>query len=142
LPLGLLMHSHNGSDSVQFDPPLTEKTAALSKLRVGHVIRVTMVFRQRFWTAVKAEGKSLQEMSFLFSEDKAFPTFWSLFPNEAPVLTAWAPAGSAERLSVLSDEEICNQALDAVARAFHLSRSSLQQDLVHQYTHNWQTDPF
>ena len=142
LPLGLLMHSHNGSDSVQFDPPLTAKTEALSKLRVGHVIRVTMVFRQRFWTAVKAAGKSLEGMSFLFSEDKAFPAFWSLFPNEAPVLTAWAPAGSAERLSVLSDEEICNQALDAVARAFHLSRSSLQQDLVHAYTHNWQTDPF
>lgn len=139
LPLGLL--SAKG-EPARFDPPLKEKTSAISRLRVGHVIRVTMLFRHRFWAEMKVDGRSLANMSFLFSHDSSFPTWWTLAPIEAPVLTAWAPADAAERLSELGDARICEQAVDALARVFHIPVASFREELVHAYTHNWQTDPY
>jgi monoamine oxidase len=142
LPLGLLSAKSGGDAAVTFDPPLAAKTAALSKLRVGHVIRVTMVFRSRFWAELEAEGRTLSNMTFLFSRDPVFPTWWTLTPLDASVLTGWAPADAAERLSLLSDAEICEQAIQALARVLHLSLDRCRTELVHAYTHNWQNDPY
>ena len=134
LPLGIMQQP----DAVSFDPPLAEKSRSLSALRVGHVIRVSMTFRRRFWADLKAEGQSLAKMSFLFSSDPDFPTWWAF----APLLTGWAPAEAAERLSLLSEDEICERALSALARVFHLPVVRCREELLHAYTHNWQTDPY
>src|SRR6185437_16464969 len=56
LPLGLLK-SAEGQKSVRFNPPLDCKADAFSKLRVGDVIRMSIVFRTRFWAEMKAEGR-------------------------------------------------------------------------------------
>jgi monoamine oxidase len=142
LPLGLLATSAARTNCVQFDPLLTKKARALAKLRVGHVIRVSMVFGRRFWAEMKGEGRSLAHMSFLFSNDPSFPTWWTLFPNESPVLTAWAPADCAERLSELSDSGICDEAVKALARVFHIPVSRCREELIEAFTHNWQKDPY
>src|SRR5436305_11576334 len=92
LPLGLMKQRSVGAGFVSFEPPLTEKSSALSRLRVGDVIRVSMIFRSRFWAEMKAEGQSLAKMSFLFSQDADFPTWWAFAPLEVPLLTGCAPA--------------------------------------------------
>jgi len=142
LPLGLLLDQQDGNGVVKFEPALTAKAESASKLRVGHVIRVSMVFRSRFWAEMKAGGRSLQRMTFLFSLDRDFPTWWSLMPFEAPVLTAWAPADAAERLSTLSDSEICQRALHSLSRVLHVPEEFCREQLVNAYTHNWQNDPY
>jgi monoamine oxidase len=141
LPLGFFT-ARSGQGAVHFDPPLSAKTAAIAKLRVGHVVRVTMVFRNRFWAELKAEGRTLSKMTFLFSRDPVFPTWWTLTPLDAPVLTGWAPADAAERLSLLSDAEICEEAIHALARVLHISLERCRTELVQAYTHNWQNDPY
>jgi len=141
VPLGLLK-PEAGDNGIAFDPPLTSKYAALSRLRVGHVIRVVLIFRSRFWTELRADGRSIEKMTFLFGNDKDFPTWWTIYPIEKPVLTAWSPADSAERLSQLSDEEICDRAIQSLARVLHVAVDRCCAELVAAYTHNWQTDPF
>jgi monoamine oxidase len=141
VPLGLLKPDDRHS-AINFDPPLTGKLPALSQLRVGHVIRVVLVFRSRFWTELKADGRTLQKMTFLFSGDEDFPTWWTLYPIEQPVLIAWSPADSAERLSKLKDEEICERAIQSLARVLHISLERSRTEIVGAYTHNWQTDPY
>lgn len=140
LPLGMLQAQDSGSGAVNFDPPLSEKVRSLSRLRVGHVIRVSMIFRRRFWAEMKADGQSLAKMTFLFSKDPDFPTWWTFASLDAPLLTGWAPADAAERLSSLSDAEICERALISLARVFHLPLERCRQELLHAYTHNWQND--
>jgi len=142
LPLGLLNQTDHGQGVVVFDPPLTEKARALKKLRNGSIIRVTMVFRDRFWAELRAEGRRLSAMSFLFSNDPDFPTWWTQHPLLSPVLTGWAPADSAERLSGLSDGEICERAIQALARVLHLDLERCRAELLEAYTHNWQADPY
>lgn len=139
LPLGLLKNAES-QKSVRFNPPLDCKAYALSKLRVGNVIRVSIVFRSGFWAEMKAEGRTLSNMTFLFSEDEVFPTWWTVHPLEAPVLTAWAPADAAERLSHLPDNEICEQAIQAAARVLHRPLEFCREQMVTAYTHNWQAD--
>ena len=141
LPLGLLTEKEV-ENAVNFNPPLASKAAPISKLRVGHVVRVSMVFRRRFWAEMKAEGRSLRKMTFLFSRNPDFPTWWTVMPFEAPVLTAWAPADAAERLSALSNHEICERALRSLARVFHVSEEFCRQELLQPYTHNWQNDAY
>jgi monoamine oxidase len=142
LPLGLMQGKETGNGVITFDPPLSEKGKPLSRLRVGHVIRVSMTFRRRFWAEMKAEGESLAKMSFLFSKDSGFPTWWAFAPLDVPLLTGWAPADAAERLSSLSDDEICKRALNSLANVFHLPVEQCRKELLHAYTHNWQNDPY
>ena len=142
LPLGLLQAPDNRSGVVNFDPPLSSKAKSLSRLRVGHVIRVSMVFRKRFWAEMKANGQSLAKMNFLFSRDSDFPTWWAFAPLDVPLLTGWAPADAAERLSHLSDDEICQRALISLARVFHRPVEHCREELVHAYTHNWENDAY
>jgi monoamine oxidase len=58
------------------------------------------------------------------------------------VLTGWAPADAAERLSKLGDPEICEQAVQALARVLHIPVERCREELVQAFTHNWQTDPY
>jgi monoamine oxidase len=81
-------------------------------------------------------------MNFLFSQDPVFPTWWTLMPIDAPVLTAWAPADAAEKLSGLSNEAICEQALQALGRVLHMPVERCRAELLHAHTHNWQADPY
>jgi len=142
LPLGLIQEKDPGNGIVNFAPPLSEKERPLSRLRVGHVIRVSITFRRRFWAEMKAEGQSLAKMSFLFSRDSDFPTWWPFAPLDVPLLTGWAPADTAERLSSLSNDEICERALRSLARVFHRPVEQCRKELLHAYTHNWQRDPY
>lgn len=141
VPLGLLK-TRAGPGAIDFDPPLAAKQTWLAQLRVGHVIRVVLVFRFPFWTELRAEERSLGKMTFLFSSDKDFPTWWTQFPIEQPVLTAWSPADSAERLSKLSDHEICERAIQSLARVMHVPVERCRAHLVAAFTHNWQIDPY
>ena len=142
LPLALVQKQGATNRVIRFDPPLAEKAKSLSALRVGDVIRVSMTFRRRFWADMNAEGQPLAKMSFLFSRDPDFPTWWAFAPLDVPLLTGWAPADAAERLSLLSDDQICERALNSLARVFHIPVERCHEELTHTYTHNWQNDPY
>lgn len=137
LPLGV-MQAETGSDAaVEFTPALGEKKEALAGLLMGHVTRVTLRFRERFWS-----DSPLADMRFLFTADEWFPTWWSSMPIGAPVITAWAPADASQRLSGLSEEQISACAVETLGRVMQTSASHIRALLEHAYMHNWQADPF
>ena len=101
LPLGVLKAPDETPGAVRFNPVLPKtKLDALQKLEMGKVIRVTLRFRYRFWDNIlAAAAANLSGMSFLFSHDDSFPTWWTTLPKKLPIITGWAPAHCAERLS-------------------------------------------
>jgi len=144
LPLGVLQ-----SNSVMFDAPLPEsKQKAAAKLAMGKVVRVTLVFRCRFWERVGRapspanSGKTLANMSFLFSDDPVFPTWWTQMPLHSPIITGWAAAHYAERLVGMRQEQVVEKALESLSGLFGLSKSSVQHELANAYFHDWTSDPF
>ena len=142
LPLAVLK-AERKFGAVQFVPPLpADKIAALQKLEMGEVIRVVLRFRERFWDAISDGKQTLSDMSFLFSEDEWFPTWWTTMPERKPVLTGWAPFRAARRLSGQDDAFVRNQALRSLCRILGVSLRNLESWLEGFYFHDWQSDPF
>jgi monoamine oxidase len=146
LPLALLKAPAGEVGVVQFTPPLPrEKLDALDKLEMGKVIRVVLRFRHRFWETISApadENKTLSAMSFLFSQDEWFPTWWTTMPKKSPLITGWAPFRSAERLSGQNRAFVAQRSLRTLARLLGVSSENLESWLEGAYFHDWQSDPF
>lgn len=146
-PLGVLQAAANrtsGDCAIRFDPELpSEKLDALEKLAMGKVVRVALCFRKRIWENVSAQGKTLANMTFLFSEDdELFPTWWTQAPDPVPIITGWAPASSAESLAGMNKDRVVNKALVSLASVLGVSISRLQSELAASYFHDWDSDPF
>src|SRR5258707_9565932 len=104
VPLGVLQARTEEIGAIRFLPDLPEsKQNALSNIAMGKVIRVTLRFQERFWEKLpksrQANSKTMAGMSFLFSPDAWFPTWWTMAPKKFPLLVGWAPFHCAARLS-------------------------------------------
>jgi len=134
VPLGVLQ-----AGAITFVPPLTSKQESLSRLGMGGVKRVTLVLRERLWETSSSE---LRRMSFLFSQHETFPTWWTLWPNPAPVITAWVPPRSAQWCAGLPEESIRREAVQALAGMLRLDAAKVDAAVVACYTYDWVSDPF
>ncbi len=152
LPLSLLKLPAGESGAVQFVPALpSSKITALDKLEMGKVIRVVLRFRHRFWEKIvpsdagrhtNPDQQTLSDMSFLFSHDEWFPTWWTTMPMRTPLITGWAPFRSAELLSGRNRSFVVEHSLQTLSRLLGMSQPNLMGDLEDAYYHDWQTDPF
>jgi monoamine oxidase len=146
LPLGVLQASGRHSGAIRFTPNLPlKKLQALKTLQMGKAIRVTLRFRTRFWDTIRPDKnnrKTLSHMNYLFTQDDWFPTWWTRMPDEVPIVTGWAPARSAERLSGKSQSFVVGQALRSLASALMVRLGRLESLLDDAYFHDWQNDPF
>jgi monoamine oxidase len=142
LPLGVLQAE---SHSVRFEPQLpAAKKAALEKLAMGKVVRVTLCFRERFWKDLRGTSDSgpLRNLSFLFSRDNFFPTWWTQMPEAIPIITGWSPAHAAESLAGMTESAIVNRALESLSTLLRVDKSSVRSELSAAYFHDWDSDPF
>jgi monoamine oxidase len=146
LPLGVLKADAGKTGAVRFDPPLpASKLAALEKVEMGKVIKIVLRFSERFWEKIQPSddsSKTLAEMSFLFSHDEWFPTWWTTLPEKLPIITGWAPFRCAEKLSGRSHDYVVERSLQTLEGLLHVKRQKLENLLEAAYFHDWQSDPF
>lgn len=133
LPLGVLK-----SNSVVFSPVLPEKQNAIGFLEMGPVIRVSLCFQEKFWE----RDSEMAQLSFLFTDDRQFPTWWTSNPLPYPILTGWAAGPNAATHAGRSDGEICQSAVQALGRIMGIAEAELRRQLTGAFMHNWQADPF
>jgi monoamine oxidase len=141
LPLGVLQ----SPDLVLLEPALpAQKKAALGKIAMGKVVRVVLCFRERFWEQIHATpgSKSLADLSFFFSRDDTFPTWWTQMPDPIPMIVGWAPAKSAEALAGLTADAITDKAVEVLSRLMQIDKSRVRSQLIASYFHDWDSDPF
>jgi monoamine oxidase len=147
VPLGVLQARPGSKGAVRFHPELPGwKHDAIRNVMMGKVIRVTLRFAERFWESLPKNrdnnSRTMGRMSFLFSQDDCFPTWWTPASQRLPFLTGWAPFRSAERLSGKSSAFVIDQSLKALNRLLGISRRELERMLESAYSHDWQSDPF
>jgi monoamine oxidase len=144
LPLGVLQAPPGALGAVSFEPALEEKKSALLQLCMGQTIRVSLIFRDRWWERTEVSGYgagALRDMSFVFSHQEWFPTWWTR-ATSAPILTGWAASRRGERLSGRPDGFIRDKALDSLSAIFGVPRPTLEASLQGCYVHDWQSDPY
>jgi monoamine oxidase len=144
LPSSLLRASIGQAGVVQFVPALPkEKIKAAEKIEMGHVVRIVLRFRERFWDRIASPTRgTLSKMSFLFSKDEWFPTWWTTMPEKSPIITGWAPFRSAERLSDQPESFVVKRSLQTLSGLLGVGLQELQSLLERAYFHDWQSDPF
>lgn len=118
--------------ALRFEPPLSEKENALSKIEAGHVVKIAFQFRERWW----------DEINFLHTSDRFMPTWWTTAPVRSPILTGWAGGHAADALLAEGGQAMVDRALDSMSTAFGVPRRKLDTTLVATFTHDWQNDPF
>jgi monoamine oxidase len=133
LPLGVLK-----SGNVAFSPALPEKQNAMSFLEMGPVVRVSLCFQEKFWE----HDSKMADLSFLFTDDPQFPTWWTSNPLPFPILTGWAAGPNAKTHTGRSRDEIVTSAVQSLVRIMKISQSDLERQMTRSFTHDWQADPF
>lgn len=133
LPLGVLK-----SNSVVYSPALPEKQNAMSFLEMGPVIRVSLSFQEKFWE----RDREMADLSFLFTDDPEFPTWWTSNSLPYPILTGWAAGPNARKHAGCTKDEIVHSAVQALARIMEIPEPELRKKMTGSFTHDWQADPF
>jgi monoamine oxidase len=138
LPLGVLQAPPEAPGAVRFTPELGDKRAALGQLVMGQVSKIGLRFRSPFWE----RDRRLSSMSFLLTQDLAVPTWWSVYPAQAPLLIGWAAGPAAEKLALRGDAFVVEQAIGSLALALGAERRLVAAELESWYLHDWQADPY
>jgi protoporphyrinogen oxidase len=133
VPLGVLQ-----AQSIEFVPRPVEVLFHANRLKMGTVLRLTLVFKEKFWDP---------RLSFLFAPAESPPTWWTPVPHEAPLLTAWAGGPKAELLLKLITADgdagaLRDRSLSTLAKIFALPQSDIRQMLSSWHMHNWQGDQY
>jgi monoamine oxidase len=119
--------------------------AAARRLAMGHVVRFTMVFRERWWEHSQVvEKEKLRTMSFLFTSRRV-PAVWWTARKEAeplPTLTGWIGGPRSKALAGKSAEELGSDACAALAEVFKVDGEIVRSSLLSTHLHDWTSDPF
>lgn len=134
LPLGVLQ-----SGTVDFAPAPAAFLSQAARLRMGAVVRVSLVFRSPFW---RGHG-----LSFLFTPGRIPATWWTPMPNEAPVLTGWVggPQAAALRRRMHASGEpdaLLRECFNVLSDAFAVSEGELRGLLTGWHAHDWEADAY
>jgi monoamine oxidase len=145
VPLGVLQARPGEPGAIEFSPALPqEKLDSIAGMEMGKVLRVVLHFRERFWDRIHASGgenKTLDQMSFLFSQDNWFPTWWTAMPDRFPIITGWAPWQCAERLESESVPVVA-RALQSLGGLLGVGTIEMERLLEIAHFHDWQADPY
>lgn len=133
VPLGVLK-----AGGIRFIPELNEKQKALEFLEMGPVVRTSLCFRDKFWEAMPR----FKDVSFIFTDDPRFSTWWTSNPLPFPILTGWAAGHYACNLAQLNHDQVINRALESLADIFEIEIMRLRGLLQSGFTYDWQADPF
>ena len=126
VPIGVL----KAPDAIRFTPELRDKQRALDRTEIGHVVKIILRFRERFW----------DDFNFVHSDDSHFPTWWTMAPARAPLMTGWAGGHAADRL--LAEGHIIERGIESLAAVLGVPRRRVASKLDAVHTHDWQADPF
>jgi monoamine oxidase len=135
VPLGVLQAPSGVRAAIRFIPPLSQKEAALRSLKMGHVAKLLIGFKKRFWQAAGS-------FAFAISLDADMPTWWTQEPLTSNVLTGWSGGSFAEKLINLSPTDLVDRALGSLSRIFGHPKSLLRECIDTVHYHNWSNDPF
>jgi monoamine oxidase len=99
---------------------------------------VVLSFEDKFWE----RDAEMADLSFLFTDDPEFPTWWTSKALPYPILTGWAAGPNARKYADCTKDEIIQSAVQSLARIMKITEPELRKQMTGAFTHDWQADPF
>ena len=144
VPLGVLRAPADATGAIDFDPEPREQLRAARALGFGGAIRGVLRFRRAFWERGLPNlqrAAQAKDLGFLHAVSAPFPTFWTMLPLRAPVLTAWAAGPAARRLTD-QNASLVDRAIESLCILFGESPRRIESELLAWRFHDWCSDPF
>ncbi len=114
-------------------PDVPALARAAERLVMGHVARVSVVVRERFWE------KKVDALSFVHTPHRPFSVWWTQHPVHASLIVGWAGGPSA--LEVTQSAAVEDTALVELAHAFAMRRARVESLVESMHWHDWSSDP-
>jgi monoamine oxidase len=124
LPLGVWK-----AREVLFEPALPKKQKAADELQFGNVVKITLIFRKRWWPK--------PDFGFIHAPEEPIPTWWS--DPRGAVITGWAGGPKADVLPAQSPARLEALALKTLEKIFGVK--SLRKQILASHSYNWADDP-
>jgi monoamine oxidase len=121
-------------DALRIEPEIPSLRRAANRLVMGHVARVNVVVRERFW-----EEKT-RELAFVHAPRRRLTVWWTQHPVQAPLLVGWAGGPAAQALTMSGAIE--DVALSELAHVFRMRRARGESLVESIHWHDWSGDPF
>ena len=128
LPLPMLQDG-----TLRIEPAVPALHNAANRLVMGHVARLCVVVRERFW-----EDK-MRELAFVHAPRRPLTVWWTQQPIQAPVLVGWAGGPAAQQLTQSGTIE--DIALGELAHVFRMRRARVDSVVESIHWHDWSSDP-
>jgi monoamine oxidase len=135
LPAGVLSQKENGKYGISFLPEIPQKRSALEHIGFGAVVKILLQWKTPFWKSM------IPDAQFILS-GKEFPTWWTQHPDDFPLLTGWVGGPGADRLSLLTDEDLMQLALNNLSSMFEIPKTELEKNLTAAKIFNWRNEIF
>ena len=146
VPLGVLQAAPGQPGAIAFEPGLAVKARALRHMAMGSVVRLVFRFRERFWSSdsFQPHGKpfDLDSMSFLHTHADDFAVWWTAYPMQTPVLTAWCGGPGAARLAELERSALEARAIASLSGQLGVPPRRVRALVRDTWFHDWVHDPF
>jgi monoamine oxidase len=125
--------------TIEFTPSIKEKLDASSKIGFGNVIKFLFEFKNRWW--LQTQSVDLTKAGFFFS-NQTVPTWWTQYPNPAPLLTGWLAGPKAGRYIDTSSEELLDIAIDSLSKIFNFEQENIKKEIINWKVINWGADSY
>ena len=113
-------------------------------MRVGHVLRLAIRFREGIWRRLlpkMLQAARRDGFGFIHSQGRGIPVWWSL--SDQPILVAgWAGGPAAKALLRLSGAARRRRAILSLAGVLGVSPQKLRRSVLDWQGHVWTRDPF
>lgn len=119
--------------ALALEPEIPALRAAARRLVMGHVVRVTVAVRERFWE------RATKELSFVHAPTRPITVWWTQHPIAAPLLTGWT--GGPPALALMRDGDVESTTIAELARAFSMRRGRMEALVDSLHWHDWSSDP-
>lgn len=123
---------------ISFVPAIPQKLKAAADIGYGSAIKIVFQFKERWW--IRAQGKNLNKLSFLFSREK-IPSWWTQYPFPSPSLVGWLAGPAALKFKNKTNNEILDIALTSLANNFKIKKDDLKKKILRARAFNWPADP-
>ena len=147
VPLGVLAAPAGSVGTIEFDPAMPSHARAIELTAMGSVIKLVLQFKRAFWRDAKLSerltARRLDQVSLIQSRERLpFTVWWTMYPVDAPLLTAWRGGPAAADMSRLPRAELEERAVASLAAIFAMRPATLRRELVATFYHDWNNDPF
>ncbi|HJQ53480.1 MAG TPA: NAD(P)/FAD-dependent oxidoreductase [Gemmatimonadaceae bacterium] len=142
VPLPLLQSATKGRGAIDFSPEIPTVRAAADCAAMGHVRKIDILLDSPITEMVSSRRRQhLERLAFLHARGVGIPVWWTSYPQNSGLVTAWAGGPAALSLEG-TGTDARETAVRALALAFGIGARTVRHHLVAIFTHNWSRDPF